>query len=344
MAEEAPDSEAHGRASSPLSSFRGRLDMDAFKFETGESPQEISTAVRRSKRLSSSITMSLTAATTFPAAQPGATKNGKKRKADALADATPLGGNTFPTLPDGSTETASSTPPAPSATKKKRNRPKAGYAPPSVYAHLPYLPDALAPNLLVLFCGLNPGVRTAQTGHAYNHPSNRFWKLMYSSGVLPVPCTAEEDRTLPERFSLGLTNIVARPSRNGAELSKAEMDQGVSILEDKVRRWRPEVVCVVGKSIWESVWRVRHGGRSIKKDEFRYGWQDEGENMGVGDVTADEKMDGVVYQDDWNGARVFVATSTSGLAATLRPEEKEKIWRELGAWVEQRRAERDAPP
>lgn len=257
-----------------------------------------------------------------------------------------------PALPDGSTEAAdssspSSTPTPGSAKKtkqpKKRNRPKSGYQPPSVYAHLPPLPDALAPNLLALFCGLNPGVRTAQTGHAYNHPSNLFWKLMYSSGVLPVRCTAEEDRTLPERFSLGLTNIVSRPSRNGAELSKAEMDAGVGALEGKVRRWRPEAVVVVGKSIWESVWRVRHG-QAIGKDEFRYGWQHEGENLGVGEVEDGEREDGVEYREGWKGARVFVSSSTSGLAATLSPAEKERIWRELGQWVEARRAGRDVAP
>lgn len=186
-------------------------------------------------------------------------------------------------------------------------------------------------------------MRTAQTGHAYNHPSNLFWKLMYSSGVLPVRCTAEEDRTLPARFGLGLTNIVSRPSRNGAELSKAEMDAGVGALEAKVRRWRPEAVVVVGKSIWESVWRVRHG-RAIGKDEFRYGWQDEGENMGFGDVGDEEREDGVEYRDGWRGARVFVSSSTSGLAATLSPAEKERIWRELGQWVEARRAGRDVAP
>ncbi|KKY39231.1 putative mismatch-specific thymine-dna glycosylate [Diaporthe ampelina] len=229
------------------------------------------------------------------------------------------------------------------AEPQKRNRQKSGYQPPSVYAHLPPLPDALAPNLLALFCGLNPGVRTAQTGHAYNHPSNLFWKLMYSSGVLPVRCSAEEDRTLPARFNLGLTNIVSRPSRNGAELSKAEMDAGVGALEAKVRRWRPEVVVVVGKSIWESVWRVRHG-RAIAKDEFRYGWQDEGENIGVGDVRDGEREEGVEYRDGWRGARVFVSSSTSGLAATLSPAEKERIWSELGQWVEARRAGRDVTP
>lgn len=328
---------------SPSSSFQGRLNMETFRFKTADPRPASEPSVRRSTRLSSTIS---TAFKPTKRKSDGSTPASglKKRKADTLVESPRAAGNKIPALSGSSSQTDApepliSSPPAPLPDRKKRNRPKSGYVPPAVYAHLPHLPDALAPNLLALFCGLNPGVRTAQTGHAYNHPSNRFWKLMYSSGVLPVPCTAEEDRTLPARFNLGLTNIVARPSRNGAELSKAEMDQGVSILEDKVRKWRPQVVCMVGKSIWESVWRVRHGGKGIGKDEFKYGWQDEGENMGIGDVAEEDKIQGVVYAEGWAGARVFVASSTSGLAATLRPEEKEKIWRELGVWAEQQRAE-----
>lgn len=109
------------------------------------------------------------------------------------------------------------------------------------------------------------------------------------------------------------------------------MDASVEILEEKIRKCKPEAVCIVGKSIWESVWRVRHG-KKIGKEEFRYGWQDEGENMGV--------VEGVGDAEAWEGARVFVACSTSGLAATLRPPEKEEIWKPLGAWVEKRRRER----
>lgn len=107
------------------------------------------------------------------------------------------------------------------------------------------------------------------------------------------------------------------------------MDASVKVLEDKIRRYKPEAVCIVGKSIWESIWRVQHE-RAIKKDEFKYGWQDEGENMGV--ITEEDGK--------WDGAKVFVATSTSGLAATPSFPEKERIWRELGVWVEQRRSER----
>ncbi|KAI0203534.1 DNA glycosylase [Astrocystis sublimbata] len=247
--------------------------------------------------------------------------------------------------------------------QKKKKRTASTYAPPSTYAHLPPLIDVIAPNLLILFIGLNPGVQTARTGHAYAHPSNLFWKLLYSSGITPVPCKAEEDRTLPARFGLGNTNIVARPSRNGAELSKAEMDAGVAVLEAKCRRWRPEVVCVVGKGIWESVFRVWKG-RNLAKGEFAYGWQDErmgavppardsaGARVGA---TVKEEIDEAIGVDvggdgengcegvddgPWEGSRIFVATSTSGLAASLRPEEKERIWKILGDWCVQRREER----
>jgi len=103
------------------------------------------------------------------------------------------------------------------------------------------------------------------------------------------------------------------------------MDGSVAVLEEKIGKCRPDAVCIVGKSIWESVWRVKKG-KGIKKEEFKYGWQDEGENMGV--------------VEGWDGAKVFVACSTSGLAANLSREEKARIWRELGVWVETRRTER----
>lgn len=108
-------------------------------------------------------------------------------------------------------------------------------------------------------------------------------------------------------------------------LSKAEMDAGVPVLEEKVAAKRPEVVCLVGKSIWEAVWRVRHG-RGIRKEEFKYGWQGVEENMGV--------------CEGWGGARVFVATTTSGLAAGMSIGEKRAVWDQLGEWVVKRRKER----
>ncbi|MCJ1260037.1 hypothetical protein MMC24_007877 [Lignoscripta atroalba] len=221
-------------------------------------------------------------------------------------------------------------PSSPSPAHKKSKRSPSGYAPPSKYAHITNkLVDSLEPHLICVFIGVNPGLRTATAGHAYAHPSNLFWKLLHSSGCTPRRCRPEEDRDLPRLFALGHTNIVTRPTKDAGELSKAEMDASVPELEAKIAACRPEAVAVVGKSIWESVWRARHG-RGIRKEEFRYGWQDEGERMGGGG-------DG---EDGWKGARVFVATTTSGLAAGMRPHEKEAVWRPLGEWVQQRRVER----
>lgn len=194
------------------------------------------------------------------------------------------------------------------------------YSPPS------RLRDSFAPNLILVLVGVNPGLLTGSTGFAYSHPSNLFWKLLHSSGITDLRHPPSDTYRLPELYSIGNTNIVERPTRDASMLSKAEMDAGVPILERKIAAHRPDAVALVGKGIWESVWRVRHG-RAIKKEEFRYGWQDEAENMGRD-------------AEHWIGARVFVATTTSGLAATMSMAEKQKVWNELGSWVKQRRAER----
>jgi TDG/mug DNA glycosylase family protein len=183
------------------------------------------------------------------------------------------------------------------------------------------------------------GVQTATSGHAYAHPSNHFWKLLHSSGLTDRRLHPSEDRSLPALYCMGNTNIVSRPSKDAAELSKAEMLAGAAELDAKIARAKPEAVCIVGKGIWEAIWRWKHG-RGIGKGEFRYGWQEEGERMGLGGGGADGQGDA----EDWKGSRVFVATSTSGLAASLKPAEKEAIWRPFGAWVQQRREERGFVP
>lgn len=232
---------------------------------------------------------------------------------------------------------------------KEGKRPGAkGYAPPSSYDHLPPLPDTIIPNLLCLFVGLNPGIQTATKGHPYAHPTNLYWPLLHTSGLTSDRRLAPSEYvTLPEKYSLGNTNIVSRATRDGSELSKAEMVVGAGVLDEKIRKWKPEVVCLVGKSIWEAVWKWKHG-RGIKKEEFRYGFQNETENMGrkkgsVGFFGKAKKIEGEGSSEGeaWDGARVFVATSTSGLAASLSMKEKENIWAELGGWVQRRREERE---
>ncbi|EWC48559.1 hypothetical protein DRE_01781 [Drechslerella stenobrocha 248] len=213
--------------------------------------------------------------------------------------------------------------------KKKAAR-SSSYAPPSKYAHLNGVPCQLSDNMLCMFIGLNPGVATAQAGHCYANPSNLFWRLMHKGGLTTRQCRPQEDVILPKEFNLGTTNIVSRPTASQAELSQEEMDDGVAELERKCRQYRPEAVCLVGKAIWESVWRSRHGGTKITKAQFKFGWQDAKENMGV------DKKNG------YPGAKVYVVVSTSGLCAGYSLEYKIQLWTKLGDWVNQRRAERAA--
>ena len=223
----------------------------------------------------------------------------------------------------------------------------------SIYSHLPPLPDTIIPNLLCVFVGLNPGIQTATKGHPYAHPSNLYWRLLHTSGLTPDRRLAPSEYiTLPENYSLGNTNIVSRATKDGSELNKEEMVAGAKVLDEKIRKWKPEAVCLVGKSIWEAVWKFKHG-RGIRKEEFRYGFQDVGENMGrnqkkrICGFFGGERGEGKKAGDDddeegkWDGARVFVATSTSGLAASLSLKEKQDIWAELGTAVQRRREERE---
>ncbi|KAJ4366178.1 uracil DNA N-glycosylase Thp1 [Neocucurbitaria cava] len=222
--------------------------------------------------------------------------------------------------------------------KKKRKPSK--FAEPSKYAHLSPLVDILEPNLICVFVGTNPGVQTAIAGHAYAHPSNHFWKLLHSSGLTDRRLKPEEDRSLPALYCMGNTNIVDRPSKDAAELSKEETAAGTANLDAKFLKYKPEAVCIVGKGIWEAIWRYRYN-KNMAKAEFKYGWQDEKHNMGKskqGEQGMDE--DGNI----WKGSRVFVTTSTSGLAASLKPAEKEAIWKPFGEWVQKRRAERGFVP
>ena len=151
---------------------------------------------------------------------------------------------------------------------------------------------------------------------------------MFWGGVTPRQCRPEDSVILPSQYFLGTTNIVGRPTASQAELSKQEMDDSVPELEGKIRIYKPEAVCIVGKAIWESIWRAKHGGKNIAKDKFKFGWQDETENMGK-DV-----------ENEYNGARVFVVCSTSGLVAGYSLDFKKALWTELGDWVNTRRRAR----
>jgi double-stranded uracil-DNA glycosylase len=111
------------------------------------------------------------------------------------------------------------------------------------------LRDCVQPGVLVLFVGINPGLRSAQTGHHFAGHSNRFWKLLYESELVSEPLTYREDRHLPE-WQLGLTNIIGRCTAGIDVLDPGEYRQGVASLRRKIRRYQPPIVALLGVTIF----------------------------------------------------------------------------------------------
>jgi TDG/mug DNA glycosylase family protein len=107
----------------------------------------------------------------------------------------------------------------------------------------------------VLFVGINPGVRSALTDHHFAGYSNRFWKLLYDSGLVPEPITFADDDRLPE-WGLGVTNLIARPTPGIDTLQREEYARGLVHLRRKVRRWKPPVVAFVGVTLYRFVFAV----------------------------------------------------------------------------------------
>jgi TDG/mug DNA glycosylase family protein len=111
------------------------------------------------------------------------------------------------------------------------------------------LRDVVAPDLDVLFCGINPSLLSAARGHHFARPGNRFWPALHLAGLTPRRLTPDEDGELP-RFGLGVTNLVARPTRAAAELGVQELRDGAAELADLVARWRPRMLAVLGITAW----------------------------------------------------------------------------------------------
>jgi TDG/mug DNA glycosylase family protein len=103
----------------------------------------------------------------------------------------------------------------------------------------------LAPGLRVLFVGINPSLRSAEVGHHFARPGNRFWMTLHAAGYTPRRLRPDEDAELPA-YGLGITNLVARPTRAATELAREELRAGAIGLERTVARDRPGLVAVVG--------------------------------------------------------------------------------------------------
>ena len=111
--------------------------------------------------------------------------------------------------------------------------------------------DVIAPKLRILFCGINPGLYSAATGHHFARPGNRFWPTLYQAGFTPRLLIPAEERELLT-FGYGITNLVPRATATADELAPDELVAGWRRLKAKVRRYRPQVVAILGISAYRT--------------------------------------------------------------------------------------------
>jgi double-stranded uracil-DNA glycosylase len=115
------------------------------------------------------------------------------------------------------------------------------------------LRDRVPPAVRVLFVGINPGARSEAIGHHFAGYSNRFWRLLYESRLVPEPIGTKDDDRLGE-WGFGITNLVPRMTPGIDTLRPEEYVAGLRALRRKVRRWQPEVVVFVGVTLYRVVY------------------------------------------------------------------------------------------
>ncbi|MBI5855416.1 MAG: mismatch-specific DNA-glycosylase [Nitrospirae bacterium] len=121
----------------------------------------------------------------------------------------------------------------------------------------------MKPGVRLLLVGINPGLRSAAVGHHFAGHSNRFWKLLAESKLVPVPLSYREDHRLPE-FGIGLTNIIGKPSRGIDSLTTAEYRTGRKRLLAKVKRFKPRMVALLGITIYRVLFHDE-AGRPLRR-------------------------------------------------------------------------------
>lgn len=164
------------------------------------------------------------------------------------------------------------------------------------------VPDVIARDLRVLFCGINPGLYTAAVGHHFARPGNRFWPALHLSGFTERRVSPFEEGELLAR-GLGITNVVARATATAAELAPEEFERGDRLLRAKLKKYRPRFLAVLGVGAYRAAFARPKAG--VGRQE--------------------ERLEAVT---------VWVLPNPSGLNANYRTEDLARLFRELREAVE----------
>jgi TDG/mug DNA glycosylase family protein len=163
------------------------------------------------------------------------------------------------------------------------------------------LPSIGGPGLRVLFVGINPSLRSAEVGHHFARPGNRFWPTLHAAGFTPRRLAPQEDALLPS-FGIGVSNIVSRPTRAATELTVAELRAGAAELETTVRTWAPRLVAIVGVVAYRAAFRQPRAALGLQDRSL-------------------------------GGRPVWVLPNTSGLNAHYKPADFARLYAAAGKYA-----------
>jgi len=108
------------------------------------------------------------------------------------------------------------------------------------------LTDLISTSLDVVFCGINPGMRSAAVGLHFANRTNRFWRVLHLAGFTDRQLEPEEARLLLD-YGLGITSAVARPTVSATDLSRADYIAAQPAFERKIARYKPKYLAFLGK-------------------------------------------------------------------------------------------------
>lgn len=129
------------------------------------------------------------------------------------------------------------------------------------------LADVIGPDLAVLFCGINPGLTAAVSGHNFAGRSNRFWKAIHLAGFTPTQLAPQDERQLLEH-GCGVTAVVERATAGADDLSAADFAAAADAFEARITRYAPRFVAFLGKPAWSALSGQRQVAWGLQPQTF----------------------------------------------------------------------------
>ena len=116
------------------------------------------------------------------------------------------------------------------------------------------LPDVLAPNLKIVFCGTAAGNESARQKAYYAHPGNKFWRTLHQIGLTPRQLAPAEFPSVLE-YGIGLTDLAKFVSGNDDQLRSADFD--ILALEKKIAQFQPHALAFTSKNAGSIFYRSK---------------------------------------------------------------------------------------